>query len=426
MESFKIKCQICNTRNSKYTCPRCQIAYCTLECYKDQKHLKCTEEFYKDQVTQELLNIKPTEDESKKVMQIIKSHYENMTENDDHEYYELVEKISQIDLDSADFNTIWNVLDQRDRDEFSRLFYKGTMSNEAKEILEDATTSNVKQWWENTSKKIEIIETSSEECQTDLTTDGITTNELLEIENEDFLYNDPENDTEKFLQQPEIFKDIPPFESITKAPVNILVFNQLSGILMFQGEIENNPSESLNQIFQISPYIHGKVAPVFNSIEEVVSVGFSFLNEFKAEARLFYMEDLKKLVEYKQGCLIALSHIYRLCDIINSEQYTKDKNDSKETKKLNHKEKFRKRVDRASKRIYYFMALMKKVSIDHSSNIGSNIGNDFGFEYMFTQINIYIARTKTELEQLKDSKDIVMKLKANQSNSSKKIIEIIN
>ena len=65
-------CSVCQREYSKYTCPRCNIAYCSLNCYKvqhksmqkDYYHLiiilfqahseGCTEEFYHEHVSEEL------------------------------------------------------------------------------------------------------------------------------------------------------------------------------------------------------------------------------------------------------------------------------------------------------------------------------------------------------------------------------------
>lgn len=52
-------CEICWKQKGNYTCPRCNVAYCGLACYKDPaKHLACSELFYKDQVVTELKTLK--------------------------------------------------------------------------------------------------------------------------------------------------------------------------------------------------------------------------------------------------------------------------------------------------------------------------------------------------------------------------------
>lgn len=48
--SDKRHCLVCDQTNCQYTCPKCGLFYCSLKCYRSQEHLKCTEEFHKDQV----------------------------------------------------------------------------------------------------------------------------------------------------------------------------------------------------------------------------------------------------------------------------------------------------------------------------------------------------------------------------------------
>lgn len=70
---YKI-CQICRKTNASYSCPRCNIPYCSLDCYRDQSnHLKCSEDFYQDQVITELKMCKLEENSDKqKMVEILK------------------------------------------------------------------------------------------------------------------------------------------------------------------------------------------------------------------------------------------------------------------------------------------------------------------------------------------------------------------
>ncbi|KAG0205285.1 hypothetical protein BGX28_003087 [Mortierella sp. GBA30] len=47
-------CGICKLNPFKYICPRCNLRYCSLACYKDKSHVQCTESFYKSSVMNEL------------------------------------------------------------------------------------------------------------------------------------------------------------------------------------------------------------------------------------------------------------------------------------------------------------------------------------------------------------------------------------
>ncbi|XP_029030664.1 zinc finger HIT domain-containing protein 2 [Betta splendens] len=64
-------CMLCKSKPSCYTCPRCNLHYCGLACYRSPDHSACSEEFYKESVLQELKNMGKTESEGKKKMQEI-------------------------------------------------------------------------------------------------------------------------------------------------------------------------------------------------------------------------------------------------------------------------------------------------------------------------------------------------------------------
>ncbi|GMR40927.1 hypothetical protein PMAYCL1PPCAC_11122 [Pristionchus mayeri] len=48
-------CHFCGTLNRNlYRCPRCDVAYCGLKCFKGEKHAACSEDFYRGCVKDEL------------------------------------------------------------------------------------------------------------------------------------------------------------------------------------------------------------------------------------------------------------------------------------------------------------------------------------------------------------------------------------
>ena len=67
------RCEICHKATALYSCPRCNKAYCTLSCYRDQtKHLECSEDFYEEQVTAELKLCQLEDGNKQKMVQILK------------------------------------------------------------------------------------------------------------------------------------------------------------------------------------------------------------------------------------------------------------------------------------------------------------------------------------------------------------------
>ncbi|ETN77357.1 ribosomal protein L21 [Necator americanus] len=50
-----IRCDFCSTeKREQYKCPRCNANYCSLRCYRNEKHSSCSESFYKECVKEHL------------------------------------------------------------------------------------------------------------------------------------------------------------------------------------------------------------------------------------------------------------------------------------------------------------------------------------------------------------------------------------
>lgn len=64
-------CGLCLSKPSCYTCPRCNVPYCSLVCYRSVNHSACSEEFYKESVMQELKEMNETDSEGRRKMQDI-------------------------------------------------------------------------------------------------------------------------------------------------------------------------------------------------------------------------------------------------------------------------------------------------------------------------------------------------------------------
>ncbi|KAJ8276572.1 hypothetical protein COCON_G00083240 [Conger conger] len=64
-------CGLCLSKPPFYTCPRCNVLYCGLACYRSSAHSVCSEEFYKESVIEELRGMGETEEEGKRKMQEI-------------------------------------------------------------------------------------------------------------------------------------------------------------------------------------------------------------------------------------------------------------------------------------------------------------------------------------------------------------------
>eukprot|EP01071_Lankesteria_metandrocarpae_P009883 Lankesteria_metandrocarpae@DN5259_c0_g2_i3.p2 len=80
--NFESSCEVCGSKPFKYTCPKCEILYCSLKCY--QAHgSSCTETFHKANVEAELAAQKPTEQETHKFARRLHEIHQNMNERDE-------------------------------------------------------------------------------------------------------------------------------------------------------------------------------------------------------------------------------------------------------------------------------------------------------------------------------------------------------
>mmetsp|Transcript_25276 Transcript_25276/g.71095 ORF Transcript_25276/g.71095 Transcript_25276/m.71095 type:complete len:370 (-) Transcript_25276:116-1225(-) len=73
-------CGVCTRSAACYTCPRCQLGYCSLSCYKGHS-VRCTESFYQDQVQEELKGQRATGEERRKLERIV-AELHNLGEGD--------------------------------------------------------------------------------------------------------------------------------------------------------------------------------------------------------------------------------------------------------------------------------------------------------------------------------------------------------
>ena len=109
------KCSICSENEIKYICPKCKVPYCSMDCYK--KHNKeCTEEFYKNNVIEELKSMKFSEEESKKFREKYKDYQEKLNSIDE-EYDKMKEEDNKIN--NKDIERYEEILNKMNNDKFN-------------------------------------------------------------------------------------------------------------------------------------------------------------------------------------------------------------------------------------------------------------------------------------------------------------------
>ena len=117
-------CQLCLKKLSKYTCPRCNVKYCSLECYRSRKHIQCSETFYKKCVMDTLQRDTADSHEKRKMVEILKRFEKKETEEnlgDDGliSGEDLEERLEGLNLDK-DTEKIWEKLTADEKREFQQ------------------------------------------------------------------------------------------------------------------------------------------------------------------------------------------------------------------------------------------------------------------------------------------------------------------
>ncbi|KAI9266478.1 hypothetical protein BDA99DRAFT_558556 [Phascolomyces articulosus] len=173
-------CNICQKQFSNYVCPRCNLRYCSLGCYKDLQHADCTESFYKDSITEEIRSRGTSDEEKQKMLQLLRRfeaendqlatthNEEEMDEKEDNDSMDdLHDRFATIDLDKADSEAIWALLSDQERKEFEALLQFQQQQGDSHEGLDDIPIPEYHPWWNNetigSNKKVVIQELENEQ-----------------------------------------------------------------------------------------------------------------------------------------------------------------------------------------------------------------------------------------------------------------------
>ncbi|XP_041971634.1 zinc finger HIT domain-containing protein 2 [Aricia agestis] len=135
-------CGLCNKNKSKYCCPRCEVLYCSLDCYKSEKHMQCSESFYRECVNDELASNEVDDEAKQKMVEILKRMQNgdvnlqdledvdgdlNLEDSDDDSDLDLHSRIKDLNLNDPD--AIWNALTNDERNEFEALVNGGDVGS---------------------------------------------------------------------------------------------------------------------------------------------------------------------------------------------------------------------------------------------------------------------------------------------------------
>ncbi|KAH9293230.1 hypothetical protein KI387_041563, partial [Taxus chinensis] len=125
----------CQKQFSQYTCPRCNVRYCSLACYKGHS-LRCTESFMRDNVMDEFHQMEPSSETKQRMLEILKRfHSESddscceMEDHDEDDFPLSTETIQKI-VEGCDVSL--DDLSLKERKDFLRAVVSGNLSHMVK------------------------------------------------------------------------------------------------------------------------------------------------------------------------------------------------------------------------------------------------------------------------------------------------------
>lgn len=318
-------CGLCLSKPSCYTCPRCNILYCGLACYRSQNHSSCSEEFYKESVLQELKSQGATDEEGKRKMHEIllrirqsaesEGGMENLirnlgedgnsvTEQDTHalellsrlaeiqsggdekshevqeilaklgdiedgsdeEEADLAEKLAGLDIDSLSEEELWSLLSSQEKEKFERLVKEGGIGGLV--VLWSP-------WWErhekDTKALIEELQSGNHEEMHDVT-------EKNDGESKEVSHSKVQSNKTLRSQIPPISAKIPPLHTLSSKPSPLVRYNLINALYgytfslcLFNGDFSEMLLEFCQAVLAISEGLGG--GRVFSSVPEALDAG---------------------------------------------------------------------------------------------------------------------------------------------------------
>ncbi|KAJ6588511.1 hypothetical protein B0H19DRAFT_1099765 [Mycena capillaripes] len=151
-----ITCRLCRRQFSKYTCPTCNVPYCSLTCFRSEAHSQCSETFYKKEVESDI-RAEPSKNahERQRMLELLKrfeeesaAQGESLEDNEETEESDLVRRLQSVDLESTSPDHLWTLLSPAEREKFLKVM-EDPSSDLALQLLasEDLEVEKQEPWW---------------------------------------------------------------------------------------------------------------------------------------------------------------------------------------------------------------------------------------------------------------------------------------
>ncbi|KAG1728095.1 hypothetical protein EDB19DRAFT_169255 [Suillus lakei] len=156
----KVLCDICRRQFSRYTCPGCNVSYCSLTCFRSEAHSQCSETFYRKEIQTSIeTKSSKTHEERGKMLELLKRLEDQTQEEDssllrdqdesDSDANDLVSRFAGVDISSASSDELLRLMTKEEIDKFFNALRDPT-SQLAQQLLSSEELQSVRQepWWE--------------------------------------------------------------------------------------------------------------------------------------------------------------------------------------------------------------------------------------------------------------------------------------
>ena len=347
-----VKCNVCKINVPKYKCPKCSIYYCSINCYKKHNE-KCTEEFYKNNIIEELKATKFSDEEIVKNKEKLKNYYEKLNDID-----EKYESENSNEIQENEINHYEKILEKMEANTFNEKtdFTSDDWKNFDKFIknIQDSIFKIYKPFWLREPKSILVIDKNYYESFNEEDINALKNldlnNDIIEYFNEN-NENDENYNDDKFikLKNENILIDenvINDSLIIRYINVNKLNFtkashkniNQIVSVILltvyifryfngcFDSDIDNNECNNLYDVFKYMDYFcpllfSKKIEDIPNNTKEAYN---NFIEKLKIiEKNKMYLLKINKLLVYdiiillKGGKFFIFESLIRIYDLIH-------------------------------------------------------------------------------------------------------------
>ncbi|KAJ7621522.1 hypothetical protein DFH06DRAFT_772174 [Mycena polygramma] len=149
-----VTCRLCRRQFSKYTCPTCNIPYCSLICFRSEAHAQCSETFYKKEVESDIrAEPSKTAEERQRMLGLLKRFEEESAQGefedgDEDEESDLARRLQSVDLESTSPDHLWTLLTPEEREKFLKVM-EDPSSDLALQLLasEELEDEKLEPWW---------------------------------------------------------------------------------------------------------------------------------------------------------------------------------------------------------------------------------------------------------------------------------------